>query len=127
VRYADLLADREGQRLQSPLLDLIGLLSANPTLPGNHPGTQQHTHDQSSSQQHQVPCAVIYCHRREDCTAVAAALTAHGVPAEAYHAGLPAATRSRVLQDWQARRLQVVAATVAFGMVRWRRRQLWWS
>ncbi|KAI3435708.1 hypothetical protein D9Q98_001766 [Chlorella vulgaris] len=116
VRYADLLTDREGQRLQSPLLDLIGLLSANPTLPGNHPGTQQHTHDQSFSQQHQVPCAVIYCHRREDCTAVAAALTAHGVPAEAYHAGLPAATRSRVLQDWQARRLQVVAATVAFGM-----------
>ncbi|EFN54249.1 hypothetical protein CHLNCDRAFT_16802, partial [Chlorella variabilis] len=63
-----------------------------------------------------VPCTVIYCHRREDVDRVAAALRAHGIAAAAYHAGLPGATRSRVLQDWQAGRLAVVAATVAFGM-----------
>lgn len=36
--------------------------------------------------------------------------------AAAYHAGLPDATRSRVLQEWRAGSLCVIAATVAFGM-----------
>ena len=38
------------------------------------------------------------------------------MPVAAYHAGLPDATRSRVLQQWQAGSLSVIAATVAFGM-----------
>lgn len=63
-----------------------------------------------------VPCTVIYCHRREDADRVAAGLRTRGIACAAYHAGLPDAARSRVLVEWQARRLSVVAATVAFGM-----------
>jgi superfamily II DNA helicase RecQ len=39
-----------------------------------------------------------------------------GIPCEAYHAGLKADKRSKVLADWTAGVLPVVAATIAFGM-----------
>ena len=45
-------------------------------------------------------CGIVYCHRRADCESVCAALCARGVSAEAYHAGLKADERSRVLQRW---------------------------
>lgn len=39
-----------------------------------------------------------------------------GLKAAAYHAGLPAKERARVLTDWSAGRIPLVAATIAFGM-----------
>ena len=39
-----------------------------------------------------------------------------GIRAAAYHAGLKDPERSRVLADWSAGRIPVVAATIAFGM-----------
>jgi ATP-dependent DNA helicase RecQ len=39
-----------------------------------------------------------------------------GLAAAAYHAALPASTRADVLQQWRAGQLQVVVASVAFGM-----------
>jgi RecQ family ATP-dependent DNA helicase len=41
---------------------------------------------------------------------------AHGIAAAAYHAGLDAATRERVQTAFQSGRLDVVVATIAFGM-----------
>jgi superfamily II DNA helicase RecQ len=43
-------------------------------------------------------------------------LRGEGLEAAAYHAALPAATRADVLLQWRAGRLQVVVASVAFGM-----------
>jgi hypothetical protein len=43
-------------------------------------------------------------------------LRGEGLSAAAYHAALPAATRELVLQQWRAGQLQVVVASVAFGM-----------
>ena len=40
----------------------------------------------------------------------------HGIAAAAYHAGLDAATRERVQTAFQSGRLDVVVATIAFGM-----------
>lgn len=48
--------------------------------------------------------------------ALARRLTAEGVAAAAYHAKLPGATRADVLTRWNAGELQVVAASVAFGL-----------
>src|SRR5690606_31601114 len=48
--------------------------------------------------------------------AVAEALQQRGIAAEAYHAGLPAAQRTKLSADFRAERLHVVVATVAFGM-----------
>jgi ATP-dependent DNA helicase RecQ len=43
-------------------------------------------------------------------------LRGEGLAAAAYHAALPASTRADVLQQWRAGQLQVVVASVAFGM-----------
>ncbi|HLU38767.1 MAG TPA: DNA helicase RecQ [Planctomycetota bacterium] len=65
---------------------------------------------------HPGAAAIVYCIARKDTEALAAELRARGIEAAAYHAGLDAATRTRVSADFRAERLHVVVATVAFGM-----------
>ena len=60
--------------------------------------------------------AIVYCLSRADTESLAATLQAAGMRAAAYHAGLEGATRQRVQEDFLAERLDVVVATVAFGM-----------
>ena len=51
------------------------------------------------------------------CDDIAARLNANGIVAAAYHAGLDAKERERVLEAWvDGTTLGVVVATVAFGM-----------
>ncbi|HTA90708.1 MAG TPA: DNA topoisomerase 3 [Polyangiaceae bacterium] len=59
--------------------------------------------------------AIVYAPTRKAAETVASVLgSVHR--AEPYHAGLPAAVRERVQSDFLAGRLDVVVATVAFGM-----------
>jgi ATP-dependent DNA helicase RecQ len=60
--------------------------------------------------------AVVYCGRRRTCDEVATVLTAAGVPAAPYHAGLNSDVRSQTLTSFLDSKLAVVAATTAFGM-----------
>jgi len=59
---------------------------------------------------------IVYALSRKRVEEVAGRLQAKGVRAEAYHAGLPAAHRREVQEDFLRDELQVVVATVAFGM-----------
>ncbi len=59
---------------------------------------------------------IIYCLSRKRVEQVAEQLVAAGISAAAYHAGLPAETRKQVQNDFLQDNLQVVVATVAFGM-----------
>lgn len=59
---------------------------------------------------------IVYCLSRKRVEEVAAKLRAAGVDAGAYHAGLAAEERVRVQEAFQHDRLQVVVATVAFGL-----------
>ena len=59
---------------------------------------------------------IVYCLTRKRTAEVAARLVAEGVPAAAYHAGLPAVERTAVQDAFLRDELQVVVATVAFGM-----------
>lgn len=59
---------------------------------------------------------IVYCLSRKRTEEVAAHLAAAGFAAAAYHAGLPAAQRQRVQERFLADDLQVIVATVAFGM-----------
>ena len=59
---------------------------------------------------------IVYCISRKDTERIADALAHHGVNAAAYHAGLDTPTRSRISEDFARERLNVVVATVAFGM-----------
>ena len=69
---------------------------------------------------------IIYCMKRDDTVELASELTYRmHIPAIAYHAGLPTAERTRAQEDFINDRVQVVCATIAFGMgidksnVRW--------
>ena len=59
---------------------------------------------------------VVYCRSRDRTEEVAAALNAAGVRALAYHAGLEAGQRARNQEAFIRDEVQVVCATVAFGM-----------
>ena len=59
--------------------------------------------------------AIVYATSRRGAEMLAEAL-ARMVPAAAYHAGLDAATRDQVQTAFQSGKLEVVVATIAFGM-----------
>jgi ATP-dependent DNA helicase RecQ len=59
--------------------------------------------------------AIIYTPSRRDAEDLAADLNRH-FPAAAYHAGLDASVRERVQRAFQSGKLEVVVATIAFGM-----------
>lgn len=62
-------------------------------------------------------CGIVYSPRRLLCDSIAARLNADGIIAAAYHAGLDAKERERILEAWvDGEKIGVVVATVAFGM-----------
>ncbi len=65
---------------------------------------------------HHDRAAIVYCISRKDTESMATGLTDLGIDAKAYHAGMDAKARSRVSDYFRAERLNVVCATVAFGM-----------
>ena len=60
--------------------------------------------------------AIVYARSRRSTEELARVLRGHGIRAEHYHAGLEAAERTRVQDDFVAGRVQAVVATTAFGM-----------
>jgi len=59
---------------------------------------------------------IVYAQTRKDVERLAVRLADAGVCCAAYHAGLPSDHRRRVQIDFVNERLQVVVATIAFGM-----------
>lgn len=59
---------------------------------------------------------IIYCLSRKKVEELAAVLIANNIKAAAYHAGFDAATRSKTQDDFLMERIDVIVATIAFGM-----------
>ena len=65
---------------------------------------------------HKNECGIIYCLSRSSTESVAADLQHKGIKTAIYHAGLSASERERAQEDFINDRIQVLCATVAFGM-----------
>ena len=65
---------------------------------------------------HDQQAAIVYCLSRKDTERMADALSATGINAQAYHAGLTPDERRRTQDAFADESLDVVTATVAFGM-----------
>ena len=59
---------------------------------------------------------IIYCLSRKSVEELAAVLKANGILAVAYHAGMDAAARSKTQDDFLMEKINVIVATIAFGM-----------
>lgn len=59
---------------------------------------------------------IIYCHSKNSCEQTAAQMQRSGIKCAFYHAGMEPDDRLTVQRAWQADEIQVICATVAFGM-----------
>ncbi len=66
--------------------------------------------------QHPGEPGIIYCLSKKNAESVAAFLQAHRIDAAVYHAGLSLFERNRTQEDFLNDKVQVVCATIAFGM-----------
>ena len=66
--------------------------------------------------QHTNESGIIYTLSRKSTEAIAHFLQTKGIEAKAYHAGLPTKEKNKTYSDFVADRVQIVVATIAFGM-----------
>ena len=59
---------------------------------------------------------IVYCLSRKDCERASDTLNQVGVSCKPYHAGLTDMQRTGTQRDWLDDKVQVVCATIAFGM-----------
>ena len=59
---------------------------------------------------------IVYVRSRNKTEELAAALTAAGIPASFYHAGLPHSLRTTRQEEWKSGKIRVMVCTNAFGM-----------
>ena len=66
--------------------------------------------------QNEGKSGIIYCLSRKKVEELTELLAANGIRARAYHAGMDAATRAQNQDDFLMERVEVIVATIAFGM-----------
>lgn len=66
--------------------------------------------------QHPDKSGIVYCLSRKKVEELAEILRANKINARAYHAGMDSATRSQTQDDFIMERIDVIVATIAFGM-----------
>ncbi|MGE3108031.1 MAG: RecQ family ATP-dependent DNA helicase [Phycisphaerales bacterium] len=80
------------------------------------PRTDPLTQVREAIARHPTSATIVYCISRKETEQLAASLRLVKINARAYHAGLTPAERRKVQDDFALEKLNVVVATVAFGM-----------
>ncbi len=110
--------------LQNPKLHLSSFDRKNLSLEVR-PGNERVKQIIAFIDKHPNDCGIVYCLSRKATETLANKLVNEGYKTEAYHAGLSYDERERVQDNFVNDRIQIVCATVAFGMgidksnVRW--------
>lgn len=68
------------------------------------------------SQEQRGCTGIIYCHSKQSCEQTSEKMNQGGVRLAFYHAGMLAQDRFQVQEEWQNGTIQVICATIAFGM-----------
>ncbi|WP_394129956.1 RecQ family ATP-dependent DNA helicase [Shewanella maritima] len=98
---------------QSALIEQVGLLSNseidtnNTNAPDTTTGYQQAINN---------PCGIVYVTLQQTSEQLAQLLTRQGFNVKAYHAGLGSEQRQQIQQDFMNGSVDIVVATIAFGM-----------
>ncbi|KAF6258225.1 P-loop containing nucleoside triphosphate hydrolase protein [Scenedesmus sp. NREL 46B-D3] len=92
--------------------------AADPHTRQQQEGTATGSQDASAATARAWPgaVAIVYALKRSSVDVLVRRLSREGLAVAGYHAALPDAVRADVLQRWRDGKLQVVVATVAFGM-----------
>ena len=62
-------------------------------------------------------CGIIYCLTRKECEKLAEILKRnYGIKCDFYHGDLPYSRRQEIQKNWMENEIQVIIATIAFGM-----------
>ena len=105
----------EQLRLQKPTM-LVGTFDRPNLVYRIVPRVDAQTQVLEVLRRHPSDAAIVYCISRNDTEAMAMALRRSGLRAAFYHAGIEADARRRTQDAFASEQIDVVAATVAFGM-----------
>ncbi|XVF01151.1 hypothetical protein REPUB_Repub04eG0063700 [Reevesia pubescens] len=72
--------------------------------------------DKFIKENHFDECGIIYCLSRMDCEKVAEKLQEYGHKAAFYHGNMDPAQRTSIQKQWSKDEINIICATVAFGM-----------
>src|SRR5712691_10961443 len=108
--------DIAGQLALSEPLELVGSFDRPNLLYRALPRGTLKRQLQDILERHRGEAGIIYCTSRREVDALSAWLTGIGVPALPYHAGLGDEERRRNQDAFISERVDVIVATVAFGM-----------
>lgn len=119
-------------RVRSDIVDLLGMRQTEELVFGfDRPNLSYEVREVSDSARSPLPRryeavlqslrkgeipAVVYAHSRKQCDTLASYLSGRSVEAESYHAGMPVSARDSVQNRFMSGELDVVVATIAFGM-----------
>jgi ATP-dependent DNA helicase RecQ len=102
-------------RLENPAV-LVGTFDRPNLVYRIIPRVDSHAQVLDVLRRHRDQAAIVYCISRKDTEAMAEFLQSRGIRAAFYHAGMEAEKRRKTQDAFAAERIDVVAATVAFGM-----------
>ncbi len=105
----------EQLRLQDPRV-LVGRFDRPNLVYRIVPRSDAHRQTLEVIERHRDQAVIVYCITRRETEELAAYLRSAGVDADHYHGGMEADARRRTQDAFASENLQVVVATVAFGM-----------